>query len=174
MTLCKHHSIFSISVPNVYLRRTASIITTHREWTRCANFYTAVMNGRWRKRTSSAFYRYSASQPKTGVLPPYVVRPLTSLGHIDWIRIDKTLSDFSRSEEESIAAVRSASTERDLEDGPMVWCPIYDPLPVLFTNIKSSWSVLRFYAKRWYDRYNRSVQFFISATISVCVGSVWT
>ena len=43
---------------------------THRQWTCCADFYTAVMNGRWRKRTSSAFYRYNPDKAKTGVLPP--------------------------------------------------------------------------------------------------------
>jgi len=100
---------------------------THKEWTRCADFYTAVMNGRWRKRTSSAFYRYNPEKPKTGVLPPYVVGPITKDGEIDWDRIEVTLKDFGRTEEERIEAVRTTSLKIDLKS-PRVWCPIYDPL----------------------------------------------
>lgn len=48
------------------------------------------------------FYWYNPNKPKTEVLPPYVVGHLTADGELDWARINVTLADFSRSEEEQI------------------------------------------------------------------------
>jgi len=97
------------------------------EWTTLTIFHTTIMNARWRRRTKSAFYRYKPEKVQNGILPPYVVGCLNEDGDIDWVRIKKTIQDFSRPEEERRKATLQSSKIHDLPL-PRIWCPLYDPL----------------------------------------------
>ena len=51
---------------------------------------------------------------------------MTKDGNIDWDRIKITVSEFGRTMEERIAAVRANRQDMDFEK-PRIWSPIYDP-----------------------------------------------
>ena len=51
---------------------------------------------------------------------------MTKDGTIDWERIKRTVTDYGRTEEERIEAVRASSEHNDLKPA-RIWTPIYDP-----------------------------------------------
>lgn len=95
------------------------------QWLTCVRFYTTLINVRWRRRTGTFWYEYNLAKAQDGVVDPYAIASLTSNGEIDWTRMERTVNNFARTDEQKIAAVRDLDSDHDLQE-PRIWSPIYD------------------------------------------------
>jgi len=87
------------------------------EWSKCIDFYSAIINSRWSRRTGCTRFRCTKQVP-------YVIACMTSdRKKIDWSCMGRTIDDCGRSECDRKLAVENWF------DGssPRLWAPLYDP-----------------------------------------------
>lgn len=71
----------------------------------CENFFTTIMNERWRDESDSSDFLYSKERNKNTVVPPYIIGCLTSDKILDYDRMQNIIKEHCRSEEERTKAV---------------------------------------------------------------------
>lgn len=91
------------------------------EWSKCTDFYSVIINSRWRRRTGSLHFRYKA--PKfTSVISPYIIACMSDEQTLDWSSMSQAITDYNRTEDERELAAKHWNVR-----SPRLWAPLYDP-----------------------------------------------
>ena len=101
------------------------VFVNSENWQIISKFFSYLMDFRWSKKTGNKAIVYAGNKNLSGVIPPYVIALLNENDDFDWDRMQITIKDFERSEEERKECVHLLSGA-NLEV-PRLWVPIYDP-----------------------------------------------
>lgn len=119
------HKEFGSIVFDVDLTSSRTVECTEDEYCLLEDFFSLLMNCRWRKRTKNFSYRKATTA--TSTFMEYSVGCITDKYELDWDTMKQQLQDSKRTPEELKNAVESSSA-KDLFDSPRLWCPMYDEL----------------------------------------------
>jgi dsRNA-specific ribonuclease len=93
---------------------------TSSQWETCNQFYAALMNFRWRKRSGHSRYKFSSTNKS--IFPPYIVSCLSIADCLDWDYMQFVINEYNRSDYERKKAVQNWTGQ-----APRLFAPIYDP-----------------------------------------------
>ncbi len=126
---------------HVELSDPKEIFLTEDQLSICCQFYTILMNVRWRRRKgnirfklsdASAFQQSSSFDAKTATVktaplsfPEYLVTCVTDEMDLDWDRMNQTTALYHRTDEERLEDANKTTTPSD--EIPKLWSPTYDP-----------------------------------------------
>jgi dsRNA-specific ribonuclease len=86
----------------------------------CRQFYSAIMNARWRRRTGHKFFQISSDQEST--FPSYIVSCLDKNNNLDWDFMNVAVREFQKDDNE-----RKLSAQQWTGQYPRLFSPLYDP-----------------------------------------------
>ena len=99
--------------------RTREIEIDPTQWSKCQEFYSILMNFRWRRKRSSFFHLKGKNE--LSHFPIFTIACITGDEKIDWSRIDRVISDYQRDESQRLDAAKNG-----VGGSPKLWCTYCD------------------------------------------------
>ena len=100
---------------------TKEIEISPSRWSKCHEFYSIIMNLRWRRKRSRSFLTLLEKE-ELSHFPIFSIACMTPDNNLDWSRLDRVISDYHRDESQ-----RFEATNYGICDSPKIWCPCYAP-----------------------------------------------